>query len=239
MSAPPVDYYSSLEVDSKATQQQIRDAYKKAALRHHPDRVPADSPERASRTKKFQQINDAYYTLSDPTRRREYDLTRSSFYGFGGGRQQQDHTTADDPAEEVPRPEAGGSGGGFAGNFPWGAFGFGGAAKSEGDANKFSNEQFGSVFEEMMADQGMAEGADHQPTNRFWSLVGGASGGAMGFIVANLPGAIAGAVAGNRLGAVRDKRGKSVYSVYQELEAPDRMRLLSELASKVFAHAIS
>jgi diphthamide biosynthesis protein 4 len=41
------------------------------------------------------------------------------------------------------------------------------------------------------------------------------------------------------LGAVRDKRGKSVYSVYQELEQPEKMRLLSELASKVFAHAIS
>ncbi|KAK0365416.1 hypothetical protein LTR91_025330 [Friedmanniomyces endolithicus] len=238
MSAPPVDYYSSLQVDSHATQQQVRDAYKKAALRHHPDRVPADSPERASRTKKFQQINDAYYTLSDPTRRREYDLTRTSYYGFGGGSGKQDHETAAD--EEIPRPEpSAGGAGGFASNFPWSAFGFGGKAKTESDANDFSNEQFGSVFEEMMADQGMAEGSDHEPTKRFWSLVGGASGGAMGFIVANVPGAIAGAVAGNRLGAVRDKRGKSVYSVYQELEQPDKMRLLSELASKVFAHAIS
>lgn len=61
----------------------------------------------------------------------------------------------------------------------------------------------------------------------------------MGFIVANVPGAIAGAVAGNRLGAVRDKRGKSVYSVFQELDQPEKMRLLSQLAQKVFAHAIS
>ena len=43
-------------------------------------------------------------------------------------------------------------------------------------------------------------------------------GGAIGFIVANAPGAIAGAVAGNRLGAVRDSKGKSVYSVFQELD---------------------
>ena len=89
-----------------------------------------------------------------------------------------------------------------------------------------------------MRDQGMAED-DNTPNKVFWSMVGGVSGGAMGFIVANLPGAIAGAVAGNRLGAVRDKRGKSVYSVFQELEQPEKMRLLSELASKVFAHAIS
>ncbi|KAJ8605003.1 hypothetical protein MRB53_041600 [Persea americana] len=80
--APPVDYYAALEIDSKASQQQIRDAYKKAALRFHPDRVPADSPERSSRTKKFQQVNDAYYTLSDTSRRRDYDLTRNQFHGF-------------------------------------------------------------------------------------------------------------------------------------------------------------
>ncbi|KAK5110854.1 hypothetical protein LTR62_005565 [Meristemomyces frigidus] len=231
MSSPPVDYYASLEIDSKATQQQVRDAYKKQALRHHPDRVPTDSPERTSRTKKFQQINDAYYTLSDPGRRRDYDASRNTFHGFGGGRQQE---SAD---EEVPRPGQGGNTmPGMPSGFPWSWFG--GQAKTEDDANKYSNEQFGGVFEEMMHDEGMTENGG-QPNGKFWSLVGGASGGAMGFIVANMPGAIAGAVAGNRLGAVRDKRGKSVYSVYQELEAPDRMRLLSELASKVFAHAIS
>lgn len=64
----------------------------------------------------------------------------------------------------------------------------------------------------------MAEGKDAKPTGKFWSMVGGLSGGAMGFIVANFPGAIAGAVAGNRLGAVRDARGKSVYSVFQVRE---------------------
>ncbi|KAK4615593.1 hypothetical protein CLAFUW4_10418 [Fulvia fulva] len=233
MAAPPVDYYAALEVDSKATQQQIRDAYKKQALRHHPDRVPSDSPERPTRTKKFQQINDAYYTLSDATRRREYDVTRNSFHGFGSRPQPPPQADAD---EEVPHPGQGGFS--MPSGFPWSAFGFGGQAKNEEDANRYSNEQFGSVFEEMMQDEGMADG-DRQPTRAFWSLVGGVSGGAMGFIVANVPGAIAGAVAGNRLGAVRDKRGKSVYSVFQELDQPAKMKMLSELAQKVFAHAIS
>ncbi|KAF2485838.1 DnaJ domain-containing protein [Neohortaea acidophila] len=227
MSAPPVDYYTALEVDSKATQQQIRDAYKKQALRHHPDRVPEGSPERSTRTKKFQQINDAYYTLSDPTRRKDYDASRNHFHGFASSSAQND---ADN--EDVPPPQAGGS------SFPWSAFGFGGKASSEQDRNTFSNEQFGGVFEEMMHDEGLAE-EDKTPNRRFWSVVGAVSGGAMGFIVANMPGAIAGAVGGNRLGAIRDKRGKSVYSVFQELDQPEKMRLLSELASKVFAHAIS
>lgn len=231
-SAPPVDYYSTLEIPSTATQQQIRDAYKKAALRHHPDRVPADSPERNTRTKKFQEINSAYYVLSDSNRRRDYDMTRNQFYGFPSAGSGSD-TPAD---EEIPRPEPGA--GTMPGGFPWGAFGFGGNAKNEEDANRYSNEQFGSVFEEMMRDEGMAD-EGNRPTKVFWSLVGAASGGAMGFIVANFPGAVAGAVAGNRLGAIRDKRGKSVYSVFQELDQPEKMRLLSELAQKIFAHAIS
>lgn len=99
------------------------------------------------------------------------------------------------------------------GSFPWSAFGFG--AKNEAEEETFSSEQFGSVFEEMLREEGMAEGEHAKPTGKFWSMVGGLSGGAMGFIVANFPGALAGAVAGNRLGAVRDARGKSVYSVFQ------------------------
>lgn len=200
-------------------------------MRHHPDRVPANSPDRTSRTKKFQQINDAYYTLSEPSRRRDYDQSRNQFHGFGGSANAQSF----DADEEIPQPQAGTTSGG---GFPWSAFGFGGSAKSEDDANKYSNEQFGSVFEEMMRDQGMAEN-DNRPNKTFWSVVGTVSGGAMGFIVANFPGAVAGAVGGNRLGAIRDKKGKSVYSVFQELEQPEKMRLLSELATKVFAHAIS
>ena len=44
----------------------------------------------------------------------------------------------------------------------------------------------------MLREQGMAEGgATPKPTGKFWSVVGGASGGAMGFIFANFPGAVA------------------------------------------------
>lgn len=63
----------------------------------------------------------------------------------------------------------------------------------------------------MLREEGMAEG-NGKPTGMFWSVVGGLSGGAMGFIVANFPGMIAGAAAGNRLGAIRDTKGKSVYA---------------------------
>ncbi|KAJ5254842.1 hypothetical protein N7505_009993 [Penicillium chrysogenum] len=195
-----------------ATQQQIRNAYKRESLKSHPDRVPVDSPERPSRTRKFQEINDAYYTLSDPARRREYDATRA-------------YQAAEEEAEaEVPPT----------GGFPWSSFGFG------GNRDDRDNDQFGSVFEEMLREEGLAEenegegGRRTRPTGRFWALVGGVSGGAMGFIVGNLPGALAGAVAGNRLGAIRDAKGKSVYEVFLDLPVPDRTRLLSELAARVF-----
>lgn len=132
----------------------------------------------------------------------------------------------------MPRPNAGG--------FPWSAFGFGSApgGTTEESHNRFSSEQFGGVFEEMLREEGMAEGERAAPTGKFWSIVGGLSGGAMGFIVANFPGMVAGAVAGNRLGAVRDAKGKSVYAVFQELPQADKARLLSDLAAKVFAHAV-
>lgn len=72
------------------------------------------------------------------------------------------------------------------------------------------------MFEEMLREEGMAEpDGTNRPTNKFWSLLGGISGGALGFIVANVPGLLAGAVAGNRLGAIRDAKGKSVYAVFQ------------------------
>lgn len=225
------DYYKVLEIDPKATPQQIRDAYKKAALKHHPDRVPADSPERSARTKRFQQINDAYYTLSDATRRRDYDAART--YNSWTG------TTATPEEEEIPQGGNAGAGG-FGGGFPWSAFGFGSApgGTTEESHNQFSEEQFGGIFEEMLREEGMAN-QDASPTGKFWSIVGGLSGGAMGFIVANFPGMVAGAVAGNRLGSVRDAKGKSVYEVFRELPQGDKQRLLSELAAKVFANVVS
>ncbi|GAD96351.1 DnaJ chaperone (Caj1), putative [Paecilomyces variotii No. 5] len=215
MSKQP-NYYKVLGVEPTASQQQIRDAYKRASLKHHPDRVPADSPERPARTRKFQEINDAYYTLSDPKRRREYDEVRR-------------YEEPESPDEGIPQ--------GGAGGFPWSTFGFSGSQESR---NERDSEQFGSAFEEMLREEGLADEEEGRtrPTKRFWSIVGGVSGGALGFIIANVPGALAGAVAGNRLGAVRDAKGKSVYEVFQELPQPDRARLLSELAAKVFQHAM-
>ncbi|KAH6660631.1 DnaJ domain-containing protein [Truncatella angustata] len=195
-----------LEISESATTQQIRDAYKKAALKTHPDRVPTDSPERAARTRKFQLVNDAYYTLSDSSRRREYDAQRKIAGGFP--------------------------------SWAWNFFtGQSNPQNTQQARQEKEDQQFGDVFEEMLREEGMAE-QNNRPTGKFWSMAGGLSGGVLGFILANFPGLLAGAAAGNRLGAVRDARGKSVYSVFQELPQAERATLLSQLAAKIFAQTV-
>ncbi|KAF7563498.1 hypothetical protein G7046_g619 [Stylonectria norvegica] len=220
-----------LEISDSASTQQIRDAYKRAALKTHPDRVASDSPERAQRTRKFQLVNDAYYALSDATRRRDYDSQRRLFKNSTSTA--DPFAEADDPDESVP-PQSAYS---WAWNYFTKQTGTGTGTPAP-DRTQTENAQFSDVFEEMMREEGLAEDGTNRPTGRFWSMIGGASGGALGFIVANVPGLVAGAVAGNRVGAIRDAKGKSVFAVFQELPQGDRARLLSQLAARVFSHAV-
>ncbi|KAI9903023.1 hypothetical protein N3K66_002375 [Trichothecium roseum] len=246
----PPDYYAILEIPEASTTDEIRSAYKRAALKTHPDRVATDSPERAERTRKFQLVNDAYYTLSDPTRRRDYNAQRRMFGGGGGpaGNTRSSNNSKSTPAydpfadpevdddEGIPAPGAGTGAGAGPNTYSW-AWNFFTNNHGGQDRQQQEDDQFEDIFEEMMREEGMAEG-DNRPTGKFWSMLGGLSGGAMGFIVANVPGLVAGAVAGNRLGAVRDAKGKSVFAVFQDLPQGDRARLLSQLAARVFSHAV-
>lgn len=59
------------------------------------------------------------------------------------------------------------------------------------------------------------------------------SGAGLGFIIANIPGMLMGGYAGNRLGAVRDAKGKSVASVFAELGGDKKAEILRALAFKV------
>lgn len=69
-----MDYYSTLGVPKTATQDDIKKAYRKLAMQHHPDRGGDEA--------KFQEINTAYNILSDPQKRAEYDNPQPQFGGF-------------------------------------------------------------------------------------------------------------------------------------------------------------
>ena len=64
------DLYALLEVSKSASEDEIKKAYKKAALKYHPDRNP-DNVEEC--TEKFKQVNKAFHVLSDSGRRQKYD----------------------------------------------------------------------------------------------------------------------------------------------------------------------
>jgi DnaJ-class molecular chaperone len=63
------DYYTSLGVSKTATEAEIKKAYKKKAMQYHPDKNSGDK----SAEKKFKEINEAYQTLWDKTKRQNYD----------------------------------------------------------------------------------------------------------------------------------------------------------------------
>src|ERR1043166_6643156 len=64
-----VDYYKILGIGKNATEQEIKNAYRKLARKLHPDLNPNDKEAH----KKFQQINEANEVLSDPEKRKKYD----------------------------------------------------------------------------------------------------------------------------------------------------------------------
>ncbi|GBF63688.1 J domain-containing protein [Trichophyton mentagrophytes] len=70
---PSINPYEVLGVAEQAGADEIRSAYRKKALRHHPDKVSAEDKDDAHR--KFQEIAFAYAILSDERRRRRYDTT--------------------------------------------------------------------------------------------------------------------------------------------------------------------
>ena len=77
------DYYAVLGVPASATQDEIKKQYRKLAAKHHPDKNPNDP--KAADT--FKAISEAYQTLGDADKRKQYDQMRQlgAFGGFGGG----------------------------------------------------------------------------------------------------------------------------------------------------------
>jgi molecular chaperone DnaJ len=79
------DYYQVLDIPKDATEEQIKKAYRKKALKYHPDRNPDDS----EASDKFKKVSEAYEVLSDPNKKQVYDQygeegLKGSMGGMGG-----------------------------------------------------------------------------------------------------------------------------------------------------------
>ena len=79
------NYYEVLGVSKTATSEEIKKAYRKLAMKHHPDKNPDDK----SADEKFKELNEANEVLSDATKRQNYDRFGHQGANFGGGNQQR------------------------------------------------------------------------------------------------------------------------------------------------------
>jgi curved DNA-binding protein len=78
------DYYQALGVNKGASPEEIKKAFRKLALKYHPDKNPGDK----EAEEKFKEINEAYAVLSDPEKKAQYDRFGSS--GFHQRYSQED-----------------------------------------------------------------------------------------------------------------------------------------------------
>jgi curved DNA-binding protein len=124
------DYYKILGVDRKATESEIKSAFRKLALQYHPDRNPGNK----TAEEKFKEINEAHEVLSDKDKRARYDQLGASYSSW----QQR----------------------GAPGNFNWGEWagspGGGGVSFDVGDLNElFGGGGFSDFFQAIFGGAGV------------------------------------------------------------------------------------
>jgi curved DNA-binding protein len=124
------DYYETLGVDRKASQEEIQKAYRKLARKYHPDLNKTKGAE-----ERFKQLNEANEVLSDPQKRKHYDALGANWKAG------QDFRPP--PGWQGGAKAAGGGGFGF--DFEGAAQGWGGAAAGGGFNGDFS-DFFEAIF---------------------------------------------------------------------------------------------
>lgn len=128
-----IDYYKILGLDKKASDKDIKSAYRKLARKYHPDLNPND----AESHKKFQQLNEANEVLSDPDKRKRYDQygenwQHSEAYEQQARHQQQSRQQSYGGAQGFDFEGFGGGGGEDFSDFFQSMFGGGGTRQGGG-----------------------------------------------------------------------------------------------------------
>ncbi len=131
------DYYKILGIDKQTSAAQIKKAYRKLALKYHPDKTKGD---KAMETK-FKKISEAYAVLSDPEKKNQYDTYGSA--GFQQRFSQEDIFRNFDLGDILKEFGFGGSSrrGGFSSGF--GRGGQQGGFSGMGGGNPFSQNMGG------------------------------------------------------------------------------------------------
>src|SRR5690606_14233001 len=116
------DYYKILGVEKGASAEAIKKVYRDLARKHHPDRNPDDK----SAEEKFKEIQEAKDVLSDPAKRKEYDMRQENPFGGGAGFSTgsggQFYQTPDGTYIRFDTGDDGGFGGGGGAGDPSGGF---------------------------------------------------------------------------------------------------------------------
>jgi curved DNA-binding protein len=136
------DYYKILGVSKTASNDDIKKAFRKLAVKYHPDKNPGDKVAE----EKFKEINEANEVLSDPEKRKKYDELGENWQQYqNGGRQQQQ------------------------GDFDWGSWQSSGGGRQysstgfgdEGDFSDFFESVFGGGFRGGQS-RGPRKGSDYR-----------------------------------------------------------------------------
>ena len=127
------DYYEVLGIQKGASEDDIKQAYRKAALKWHPDRwVSGTDAEKKTAEEKFKEASEAYSVLSDPQKRAKYDQ-----FGFAGvdGAAGPDFSQGFGNLNDILENLFGGRFSFGGGGFDFGNFGFGGGSQRQGARN--------------------------------------------------------------------------------------------------------